>query len=69
VEGAAAACVCWGWEEWARESGRLAGWGFGVRGVRGEKGEGGMERRVGRKGVGVMRRGVWVRDWGMLVGG
>jgi hypothetical protein len=31
--------------------------GGGVSGSRGEKGEGGMERRVGRKGVG------WIRRW------
>jgi hypothetical protein len=31
--------------------------GGGVSGSRGEKGEGGMERRVGQKGVG------WIRIW------
>ena len=39
----------------------------GVRGVRGEIGDGGMERRVGLKGVGLIRRGPLVRDSGIVV--
>jgi len=38
----------------------------GVRGVRGEQGEGGMERRVGLKGVGLIRSGLRVLSSGIL---